>query len=61
MELIEAGVEGPPLEQLQLCPSCYLVTWSDHDGLHARQGVPAKKGSTSGTDAGWLAGEPGEC
>jgi hypothetical protein len=46
MEPIEAGVEGPPLQQLQLCPGCYLVTWSDQDGLHFRQGVPVKAGAS---------------
>jgi hypothetical protein len=44
MEPIDTGVDGPPVKQLQLCPACYLVTWSDQDGLHARQGVPVKKG-----------------
>jgi hypothetical protein len=46
MEPIEIGVEGLPLQRLQLCPRCYLVTWSDQYGLHARQGVPMKKGFT---------------
>jgi hypothetical protein len=45
MEPIESGVGGPPLQQLQLCPACYLVTWSDQDGLHFRQGVPMKPGA----------------
>jgi hypothetical protein len=44
MEPIDIDVEGLPLEDLQLCPGCYLVTWSDHDGLHVRQGLPMKKG-----------------
>jgi hypothetical protein len=44
MEPIEIAVEGLPVEQLQLCPGCYLVTWSDQDGLHVRQGVPMKNG-----------------
>src|ERR1700694_515166 len=43
MEPIERGVEGPRIEQLQLCPDCYLVTWSDADGLHLQQGVPMKR------------------
>jgi hypothetical protein len=42
MEPIEIGLEGPPLQQLQLCPRCYLVTWSDQDGLHVQQGLPVK-------------------
>jgi len=61
MEPIEIGVEGLPLQQLQLCPGCYLVTWSDQDGLHVRQGVPMKKGLRPPSEAGWLAGEPEEC
>lgn len=44
MEPIEVG-EGLPLAQLQLCPGCYLVMWTDEKGLHARQGVPIKKGT----------------
>src|SRR5579863_6636103 len=39
MEPIETGVEEPPLQQLQLCPGCYIVTWIDQRGLHVRQGV----------------------
>ena len=67
MEPIDIGVEGLPLQQLQLCPGCYLVTWSDQNGLHARQGVPMKPGdhthsdASPGSEPGWLAGEPEEC
>lgn len=63
MEPIDIGVAGLPIRQLQLCPSCYLVTWSDRDGLHARQGVPMKPGSGSETGpvSEWLPGEPEEC
>ena len=61
MELIEAGVDGPPVEQLQLCPSCYLVMWDDANGMHVRQGVPMKKGSDPNDQTGWSAGEPKEC
>jgi hypothetical protein len=61
MEPIEIGVEGLPLEELQLCPGCYLVTWSDQDGLHVRQGVPMKNGAGHRAKSGWLAGEPEEC
>src|ERR1700693_5800074 len=32
MEPIDIGAEGPPFQQLQLCPGCYLVMWSDQDG-----------------------------
>jgi uncharacterized protein with PIN domain len=60
MESIEIEVEELPIQQLQLCPGCYLVTWSDQDGLHMRQGVPMTKGSNT-VDPGWVAGEPEEC
>jgi hypothetical protein len=50
MEPIEAGVGGLPLQELQLCPGCYLVMWNDEGGLQIRQGVPMKK-----------VGEPEEC
>jgi hypothetical protein len=51
-EPIEIAVEGLPLEQLQLCPACYLVTWRDHEGFHIRQGSPVKQvdGSCEGPD-----------
>jgi hypothetical protein len=39
MEPIESHVAGLPLQKLQLCPACYLVMWSDQDGMHVRQGV----------------------
>ena len=61
MEPIETGIAGPELRELLLCPSCYLVTWTDLDGLHARQGVPVKKGTSQTYPPGWLAGEPREC
>ncbi len=61
MEPIEAGVEAPQLDQLQLCPNCYLVIWSDQDGMHLRQGVPMKKGSESQSDQRWMDGEPKVC
>jgi hypothetical protein len=61
MEPIESGVQGLPLQQLQLCPACYLVTWSDQDGLHARQGVPMTTGVNPDVEPKWLAGEPEEC
>ncbi len=44
MEPIEVAVEDLPIQQLQLCPKCYLVTWRDHEGLHAQQGFPVEKG-----------------
>jgi hypothetical protein len=61
MEAIGIGVEGPPIQQLQLCPGCYLVTWSDHDGLHVRQGVPVKKRVIAPAKPSWLVGDPKEC
>jgi hypothetical protein len=61
MEPIETGVEGPPLQQLQLCPRCYLVTWSDQDGLHVQQGVPINKSVNLRRKPEWLVGEPEEC
>ena len=60
MEPIETGA-GPELQELLLCPGCYLVTWIDLDGLHARQGVPVKKGISRTDPPLWLAGEPKEC
>ena len=43
MEPIEIGVEGLHLEQLRLCPECYLVAWNDSNGAHAEQGIPVPK------------------
>jgi len=60
MEPIEVGIEGPPLQELQLCPKCYLVTWSDEHGLHLRQGVPMN-GSAPQSEPLSLPGEPEEC
>ena len=40
MEPIDSSVEGPPLQDLQLCPGCYLVMWHDENGFQTRQGVP---------------------
>jgi hypothetical protein len=66
MEPIDNAPDGPPVEQLLLCPQCYLVTWIDDHGRHLRQGVPMKDGAPvekSGGDGGptWMAGEPEEC
>ena len=55
------GLEGPPIQQLQLCPSCYLVTWSGQNGLHVQQGVPVKKGDNDPSKPSWLVGGPKEC
>jgi hypothetical protein len=61
MEPIEIAVEGLPLQQLQLCPGCYLVMWSDQNGFHVRQGVPTKKGVEPAGETGCLVGEPEAC
>jgi hypothetical protein len=58
MEPIDNGADGPAVEQVQLCPQCYLVTWTDGNGLHLRQGVPMKDGAPVPT---WMAGEPKDC
>ena len=47
-EPIDIGTQGLRLEQLQLCPACYLVTWMDHEGFHVRQGAPVKQEDVSG-------------
>ena len=65
-EPIDMGAEGLAVQELQLCPSCYLVTWTDQDGPHVRQGVPVKSGDKSRDEPaprkpGWLPGEPEEC
>ncbi len=50
-EPFEIPAEGLPIEELQLCPACYLVTWHDQAGFHVRQGSPVKVGAG-------FAGEP---
>ena len=40
MEEIDSAIDLIRLDQLRLCPECYLVTWNDLTGLHTRQGVP---------------------
>jgi hypothetical protein len=61
MEPIEIAVEGLALEQLQLCPGCYLVTWIDHNQYHIRQGVAMKRGFHFGGEPEWLTDAPEEC
>jgi hypothetical protein len=61
MESIETGEDGPPLQELQLCPGCYLVTWRDQDGPHVRQGIPVKPGVNPVAESGWITGEPEQC
>jgi hypothetical protein len=43
MEQIETDAEEQPFEDLQLCPSCYLVTWNDQQGPRSQQGIPMPK------------------
>jgi hypothetical protein len=50
MEPVEIEVEELPIQQLRLCPECYLVTWNDASGFHSRQGVPMKKGFDPASD-----------
>jgi hypothetical protein len=47
MEPIESSIEELPVQELQLCPLCYLVIWRDAAGFQIRQGVPMKKGAGS--------------
>ncbi len=61
MEPIDTEPDGPPLEHMQLCPECYLVTWIDDAGLQVRQGVPMKKDTTPPTEPAWLMGAPRKC
>ena len=43
MEPIEVAVEALRIEQLRLCPDCYLVEWSDATGGRIEQGIPVPK------------------
>ena len=61
MEPIEIGEVGPPVQQLQLCPGCFLVTWRDQNGLHVQQGVPLKKSANALREQRGLVGGPKEC
>jgi len=62
MEPIEAGLDGPQVQELQLCPHCYLVTWRDLQGPHFRQGVPVKPGVDPRLTIGSTStGEPQDC
>jgi hypothetical protein len=45
MEPIDSGSEGLVLSELRLCPMCYLVAWTDENGLQMRQGVPVTPSS----------------
>ncbi len=61
MERIETNAEGPQVRELQLCPKCYLATWSDQDGLHVRQGVAMNRGAQPSIASPWLSGDPKDC
>jgi hypothetical protein len=62
MERIETNAEGPDVRELQLCPKCYLVTWSDHDGLHLRQGVAMNRGTQPPSmPSPWSSADPKDC
>ena len=50
MEPVDIQVEDLPIQQLLLCPECYLVTWNDESGFQSRQGVPMKKGFSPDAD-----------
>jgi len=43
MEQIETDIHNQPFDELQLCPTCYLVTWNDQRGLQSQQGIPMSK------------------
>ena len=43
METVEVEVEELPIQQLRLCPECYLVTWNDENGFQSRRVFPRKK------------------
>ncbi|MGD1095942.1 MAG: hypothetical protein ABSB35_28615 [Bryobacteraceae bacterium] len=60
-EPIDVEVEGLPVQDLELCPGCYLVIWRDRDGLHVRQGVPMKAGIDPRDESAWMDGEPKKC
>jgi len=60
-EPIDVEVEELRVQDLQLCPGCYLVIWRDRDGLHVRQGVPMKEGRDPLAEPPWFDGEPKKC
>ena len=45
MEPIETTVEQLPLQDVRLCPNCYLVSWNGAGGVQFRQGVPVPNSS----------------
>jgi len=59
MEAVDIEVEELPIQQLRLCPGCYLVTWNDENGFQSRQGVPMKKGFGPDSDPLGGLGLPG--
>ncbi len=46
MEPIESACEQFAVEELRLCPNCYLVVWGDGTHTETRQGVPVKTSFT---------------
>jgi len=60
-EPIDVEVEGLSVQDLQLCPGCYLVIWRDRDGLHVRQGVPMNSSIDPRREPAWMDGEPKKC
>ena len=61
MEKIDSGRERV-LHDLQLCPGCYLVTWTDIAGIHMRQGIPAAQdGRPPAAARQWFVGDPKPC
>jgi len=46
MEPIESACDQLSVDELRLCPNCYLVVWDDHAHTETRQGVPVKTSFT---------------
>ncbi len=42
MEDIESPLAEAHLDQVRLCPGCYLVLWHDGSAIQTGQGVPVK-------------------
>ncbi len=61
MERIDTAADGPQVLELQLCPKCYLVTWSDQDGMHVRQGVAMNGGDQPAAASPLLFADPKKC
>jgi hypothetical protein len=61
MESIDTCPGAPSLQQIRLCPNCYLVMWSDQTGLHIRQGVPMGKSVKTPLERTGWSSDPKEC